>query len=68
MLSITVGVSLPKKIVEKMDNKDRQEDVPRSRYVLRLLENFYFKQNSEIDSLDFGLKSLKSSESFVGGK
>ena len=64
--SIAVGISLPRKIVERID-KDRQ-DVPRSRYVLRLLENSYLKKNSKIDSLDLGLEGLKSSESFVGDK
>jgi hypothetical protein len=54
--SIAVGISLPKKIVERIDN-DRQ-DIPRSRYVLRLLENSYLKKNSKIDSLDLGLEGL----------
>ena len=62
--SIAVGISLPKKIVERID-KDRQ-DVSRSKYVLRLLENSYLKQNSKIDSLDLGLEHLRSSESFGG--
>ena len=53
---IAVGISLPKKIVERIDN-DRQ-DVPRSRYVLRLLENSYLRKNSKIDSLDHSLESL----------
>lgn len=64
--SITVGISLPK-IVERIIDKDRQ-DVPKSRYVLRLLEDFYFNQNAKIDSLDLGLKGLKSSESLIGDK
>ena len=66
-VSIAVGIYLPEKVVERIIDKDRQ-DVHRSGYVLRLLENSYLKQNFKIDSLDLGLKSLKSSESFVGGK
>ena len=64
--SITVGIFLPERIIEKIDNNDRQ-DVPRSRSVMRL-ENSYLKQNFKVDSLDLGLKALKSSESFVGNK
>lgn len=64
--SITVGIFLPERIIEKIDNNDRQ-DVPRSRSVMRL-ENSYLKQNFKVDSLDLGLKALKSSESFVGDK
>jgi hypothetical protein len=37
--SIAVGISLPKKIVTKIDH-DRG-DIPRSRYVLRILEETY---------------------------
>ena len=37
--SIAVGISLPKKIVMKIDH-DRG-DIPRSRYVLRILEEMY---------------------------
>jgi hypothetical protein len=37
--SIAVGISLPRKIVTKIDH-DRG-DIPRSRYVLRILEETY---------------------------
>ena len=37
--SIAVGISLPKKIVTKID-RDRG-DIPRSRYVLRILEEMH---------------------------
>ena len=34
--SFPIGISLPKEIIEKVD-KDRK-DIPRSRYILRLIE------------------------------
>lgn len=34
---IPIGISLPKEIVNKID--ELRKDVPRSRYILRLLEN-----------------------------
>ncbi len=37
--SIAIGISLPKKVMEKID-VDRG-DIPRSRYVLRILEKQY---------------------------
>jgi hypothetical protein len=65
--SLTVGISLPERIIKKRYNKNRQENVPKSRLVMRL-ENSYLKYNFKIDSLDLGLKCLKSRESFVGHK
>lgn len=59
-----VGISLPHNILEKID-RDRL-DVPRSRFVLRLLENSYSEQWNKNDSLDSGLKALSSSESLGG--
>jgi hypothetical protein len=41
--SIAVGISLPKEILSKIDI-DRG-DVPRSRYLLRLLEKIYVTQS-----------------------
>jgi hypothetical protein len=38
-VSIAVGISLPSKIVEKIDSE--RGDVPRSRYVLKMIEKFY---------------------------
>ena len=34
-----VGISLPKDIVGRID--DDRRDIPRSKYILRLIENFY---------------------------
>jgi len=50
---ISVGISFPKGLLEKIDT-DRQ-DISRSRFVLRLIENLYQtnKKNRKIcDSLD----------------
>jgi hypothetical protein len=63
--SIAVGISLPKEIMSKMDSE--RGDVPRSRYLLRILEKLYLGKksvkNSNQDPLDRGFGSLQSSES-----
>jgi hypothetical protein len=63
--SIAVGISLPKEIMSKMDSE--RGDVPRSRYLLRILEKLYLNKksvkNSNQDPLDRGFASLQSSES-----
>jgi hypothetical protein len=64
--SIAVGISsLPKEIMSKMDSE--RGDVPRSRYLLRILEKLYLGKksvkNSNQDPLDRGFASLQSSES-----
>jgi len=68
--TIAVGISLPKEIITKIDSE--RGDIPRSRYLLRLLEKMYRSnkngeklfmnaENSQ-DSLDGRLESLQSSE------
>ena len=39
--TICVGISLPKEILEKIDRE--RQDIPRSRYVLRIIERLYPK-------------------------
>jgi hypothetical protein len=69
--TIAVGISLPKEIITKIDSE--RGDIPRSRYLLRLLEKMYKSnkngeklsgntENSQ-DPLDSRLRSLQSSES-----
>jgi hypothetical protein len=69
--TIAVGISLPKEIITKIDSE--RGDIPRSRYLLRLLEKMYRSnkngeklsgntENSQ-DPLDSRLRSLQSSES-----
>jgi hypothetical protein len=43
--SIAVGISLPKDIISKIDAE--RGDIPRSRYLLRILENSYAMKNKE---------------------
>ncbi|MGE4119459.1 MAG: hypothetical protein AB7F29_16450 [Candidatus Nitrosocosmicus sp.] len=61
---IPIGISLPKILIEEIDVK--RKDVPRSRFVLRILENSLQgdgtdkkEKNSHDQS---GLSSLQSSE------
>ncbi len=58
--TISVGISLPKKMIEQID-KDRK-DIPRSRYLLRLLERSHTIRNIGKSSLDVGFEGLVSSE------
>ena len=67
--TICVGLSLPKEILKKID-KERQ-DIPRSKYVLRIIERLYLQDCKEnknccYDSLDYSSLKPVSSESFVG--
>jgi hypothetical protein len=57
---IPIGISLPKNIVEKIDNE--RQDVPRSKYLLRILERSKWLSNNKLNSLDTGLERLESSE------
>jgi hypothetical protein len=41
-ISYPIGISLPKEIIEKIDQE--RLDVPRSRYLLRIIEDRYNKQ------------------------
>jgi len=62
--NVAVGISLPTKLMEKID-VDRG-DIPRSRYVLRILEKQYgFRQMREKGSLDHEFDSLGSSKPLI---
>ncbi len=58
--TISVGISFPKKIIEQIDI-DRK-DVPRSRYLLRMLEGSYAKRNLKMSPLDTSPEEAISSE------
>jgi hypothetical protein len=59
--SIGIGISLPKELMKKIDI-DRG-DIPRSRYMLRLLEKQYaFRQLREKGLLDREFEILGSSK------
>jgi hypothetical protein len=62
---ISVGISLPKKIVTKIDYE--RGDIPRSRYVLRIIEKLYKRgddseKRDRACSLDRRFETLQSSE------
>jgi hypothetical protein len=60
---IAVGISLPTKLMEKIDT-DRG-DIPRRRYVLRILEKQYTLKGENViekDLLDRRLGTLQSSK------
>lgn len=62
---IAVGISLPTKLMERID-VDRG-DVPRSRYVQRLLEKQYTLEGKKIvkgGPLDRRIETLQSSKPF----
>ncbi len=58
--TISVGISFPKKVIEQIDT-DRK-DIPRSRYLLRLIERSHTTRNRGKSSLDVGFEGLVSSE------
>jgi metal-responsive CopG/Arc/MetJ family transcriptional regulator len=62
-LYISTGLSLPRKLLRKIDIE--RGDVSRSRYILRLLEKTYADEEYEEcqDSPDRRLETLQSSES-----
>jgi len=63
--NIAVGISLPTKLMKKIDVE--RGDVPRSRYVLRILEKQYTLEGKKVierGSLDRRLETLQSSETF----
>jgi metal-responsive CopG/Arc/MetJ family transcriptional regulator len=43
--SYPIGISLPKEVIKKIDAE--RLDVPRSRYILRLIENVYKKEEKK---------------------
>ena len=63
--SVAVSISLPTKLMKKIDVE--RGDVPRSRYVLRILEKQYTfdgKKVIERGSLDRRFQTLQSSKPF----
>ena len=68
-----VGISLPTEIISRIDTE--RGDIPRSRYILRILQETYSRRklegrrnsinirNNSLDSPDRRLETLQSSES-----
>lgn len=57
---IPIGISLPSKIVDAVDEK--RKDVSRSRYILRILENHIVNKNNNKASFEDGLGPSHSNE------
>ena len=63
--NLVLGISLPRQIVGQIDSE--RGDVPRSRYVLRILEKQYALKGIEVKegSLDRRIETLQSSETLT---
>ena len=63
-----IGISLPKEIIKKIDIE--RQDIPRSKYLLRIIEKLYQKKEtkSNNDSLDSSSLKQVPSESITGGQ
>jgi hypothetical protein len=66
--TISIGISLPKEIITKIDAE--RGDVPRSRFLLRVLQKMYVDKSEKHvpsrltqDSFDRRIAGLQSSES-----
>jgi hypothetical protein len=54
-----IGISLPKEFMKRIDGE--RGDIPRSKYVLRILEKQYtIEEKNAIGSSDRGLVTLRS--------
>jgi hypothetical protein len=59
---LVLGISLPRQIIGQIDSE--RGDVPRSRYMLRIIEKRYAQERKKVNqgSLDRRLETLQSSE------
>jgi metal-responsive CopG/Arc/MetJ family transcriptional regulator len=49
-MTVKLGITLPKSIIHKIDNK--RGDIPRSRYIPRAVERYLGSNNKDIDNND----------------
>jgi metal-responsive CopG/Arc/MetJ family transcriptional regulator len=49
-MTVKLGITLPKSILLKIDNK--RGDIPRSRYIRRAVERYLGSSSKDIDSID----------------
>jgi metal-responsive CopG/Arc/MetJ family transcriptional regulator len=49
-MTIKLGITLPKSIIQKIDNK--RGDIPRSRYIRRAIERYLGSSSKNIDNND----------------
>jgi len=47
-MTVKIGITLPKSIILKIDNK--RGDIPRSRYIRRAIERYLGSSNKDIDN------------------
>ena len=68
--TISVGISFPIEILKKIDKE--REDIPRSQYVLRIIERAYlqnWKENKNCnDSFNFSFLKPVSRKSIIVGE
>jgi metal-responsive CopG/Arc/MetJ family transcriptional regulator len=58
-MTVKLGITLPKSIIQKIDNK--RGDIPRSRYIRRVIERYLGNNSSkDIDNKDNYNKATKS--------
>jgi metal-responsive CopG/Arc/MetJ family transcriptional regulator len=55
--TVKLGITLPKSIIQKIDKK--RGDIPRSRYILRSIENYLSSSSSSIKDTDSRNKAAK---------
>jgi metal-responsive CopG/Arc/MetJ family transcriptional regulator len=49
-MTVKLGITLPKSIIQKIDQ--RRGDIPRSRYIRRAVERYLGSNNKDVDSID----------------
>jgi metal-responsive CopG/Arc/MetJ family transcriptional regulator len=49
-MTVKLGITLPRSIIQKIDN--RRGDIPRSRYIRRAIERYLGSSSKDIDRID----------------
>ncbi len=57
-MTVKLGITLPKSIIQKIDQK--RGDIPRSRYIRRAIERYLGNSSKDIDNNDNYNKATKS--------
>jgi metal-responsive CopG/Arc/MetJ family transcriptional regulator len=57
-MTVKLGITLPKSIIQKIDNK--RGDIARSRYIRRAIERYFGSSSKDIDNNDNDNKAAKS--------
>jgi metal-responsive CopG/Arc/MetJ family transcriptional regulator len=48
-MTVKLGITLPKSIIQKIDNK--RDDIPRSRYIRRAVESYIISSSKRTDNI-----------------